>query len=44
VLVSFLADQAALLQNVDRVRQAVTKEMNRLNPDVDVGVLFSPRA
>ena len=40
VLVSFFEDPDAELQNMDRVRLAVMEEMNRLNPDVDVSVLF----
>jgi hypothetical protein len=28
------------LEGMDRVRQAVTEEMNRVNPEVDVSVLF----
>lgn len=40
VLVSFFEDPDAELQNMDRVRLAVVEEMNRLNPDVDVSVLF----
>jgi len=40
VLVSFFEDPDEELQNMDRVRLAVVEEMNRLNPDVDVSVLF----
>jgi divalent metal cation (Fe/Co/Zn/Cd) transporter len=43
VLVSFFEDPAAELRNMDRVRLAVTEEMNRLNPDADVSVLFRAR-
>jgi cation diffusion facilitator family transporter len=40
VMVSFFEDADEPLQGMDRVRQAVTVEMSRLNPDVDVSVLF----
>ncbi len=40
VMVSFFEDADEPLEGMDRVRQAVTEEMSRLNPDVDVSVLF----
>lgn len=40
VLVSFFVDADEPLEGMDRVRQAVTEEMNRVNPEVDVSVLF----
>jgi cation diffusion facilitator family transporter len=40
VMVSFFEDADEPLEGMDRVRQAVTEEMSRLNPEVDVSVLF----
>lgn len=44
VLVSFFEAPSPELQTMERVRQAVTEEMSRLNPDVDVSVLFTTQA
>jgi cation diffusion facilitator family transporter len=40
VLVSFFLDPARPAKEMDNVRQAVTEDLARLNPDLDVGVLF----
>ena len=40
VLVSFLLDPDRSAQEMDNVRQAMTEDLARLNPDLDVGVLF----
>jgi predicted Co/Zn/Cd cation transporter (cation efflux family) len=40
VIVSFLENPDASLEEMERVRQFVDAEMSRLNPDVDVSVLF----
>ncbi|MGH7331584.1 MAG: cation diffusion facilitator family transporter [Candidatus Rokuibacteriota bacterium] len=40
VLVSFFLDPDRLAQEMDNVRQAMTEELARLNPDLDVGILF----
>lgn len=40
VLVSFILDPDRPAQEMDKVRQAMTEELARLNPDLDVGVLF----
>ena len=42
VMVSFYEDPGESLQGMDRVRQAVIDEVVRLNPDVDVVVVFRP--
>ena len=40
VIVSFLENPEESLEEQERVRQAVDAEMSRLNPDIDVSVLF----
>jgi len=40
VLVSFFLDPDRPAQEMDNVRRAMTEELARLNPDLDVGVLF----
>lgn len=40
VMVSFLENPEESLEEQERVRQAVDAEMSRLNPDIDVSVLF----
>ena len=42
VMVSFFEDPGESLQGMDQVRQAVIDEVVRLNPDVDVVVVFRP--
>ncbi len=42
VMVSFFEDPDESLQGMDQVRQAVIDEVVRLNPDVDVVVVFRP--
>ncbi|MDP2703448.1 MAG: cation transporter, partial [Candidatus Rokubacteria bacterium] len=43
VLVSFLENPEESLEEREHVRQAVDAEMGRLNPDLDVSVLFRSR-
>jgi hypothetical protein len=38
--VSFFEDPTQSLQGMDKVREAVTNEVVRLNPDVDIVVAF----
>ena len=40
VMVSFFEDPTESLQDMDKVREAVTNEIVRLNPDVDIVVAF----
>jgi cation diffusion facilitator family transporter len=42
VMVSFFEDPDESLQGMDKVRQAVIDDVVRLNPDVDVVVVFRP--
>jgi hypothetical protein len=39
-MVSFFEEPTESLQDMDKVREAVTEEVVRLNPDVDIVVAF----
>ena len=44
VMVSFFEEPTESLQDMDKVREAVTDEIVRLNPDVDIVVAFTTGA
>ena len=43
VLVSFFLEPDRPAQEMDQIRQAMTEDLARLNPDLDLGVLFKTR-